>query len=491
MNRLIFLALCLTPLCSPSLLAASPTPSLELLECRLDRGSRLSTVKARCGQLQVAENPEDPNGAQIALAVARVPSLNIQPEPDPLVILSGGPGQSAIDFYLGYRGAFEAIRLERDIILMDQRGTGESNALTCDAVNDISDPGEDDEALKEATRACISELNGDPRYYTTSVAVRDLDLLRQALGTEQWNLYGISYGTRVAQHYMRRYPDSTRRVILDGVVHPQLALGPAISTDAQATLDRIFASCREDTHCNERFPDLNETFLNLKQRLKDNPRDIAINDPKTGKLLEQRLSDLELGAVVRLMSYAPSTIALLPLIIDSAYGDQNYQPLAARARELESTLTESLSIGMHNAVVCTEDAPFYEAMTLDLDAIEATYLGGINYRSIKTMCSEWPQGLLDENFKDPLETDIPVLLLSGENDPVTPPAYADAAAAGLRNSQHLTGRMQGHGMAPLGCVPRVMANFIKAESDPLPVSSDCVEDLAVMPFFVDFSGPAE
>ncbi len=490
-QRLPILALaCLCATLSPGLPAiAAETRVQPLTECRLDRGARMPTVKARCTKLAVPENPESVDGAEIELSLAVVPSLNIKPLADPLVLISGGPGQSVIDFYLGYRYAFEPIRRNRDIILVDQRGTGESNALRCEAINSMVESGENTQALIAATKACLTELPGDPRYYTTSVAVADLERVRRFLGVDTWNLYGISYGTRVAQHYLRRYPKSTRRVILDGVVHPELILGPGIAIDAQATLDRIFARCEEDEACGTRFPSLRKAFDELYQRLDEQPQTVGISDPTTGELREQFLSELELGAAVRLMSYAPDTVALLPIMIDSAWRDNNYAPLAGQVRMHETLMTDAMSIGMHNAVVCSEDAPFYEGLDIDRDALQASYLSGVNFDALKTMCEHWPRGLIDEDFKEPLTSDVPVLLLSGSNDPVTPPKYAEIAALGFSSQQHLIGPRQGHGLAARGCVPRLMAKFIEAETDPLPLDAQCVDKLTATPFFVTYSGP--
>ncbi|NIW23324.1 MAG: alpha/beta fold hydrolase, partial [Gammaproteobacteria bacterium] len=216
-------------LCSIAFLAAAVVDAdaqIATTECRLT-AAWLPAVSAECGTLEVLEDPSEPAGAtQIELFVARVPSLNVAPEEDPLVILAGGPGQAATDLYPRVRVAFEPIRRDRDIVLIDQRGTGNSAPLTCPQISAATVELADPEALPALMSACLAELNGDPRLYTTSVAVRDLERVREALGVEQWNLYGISYGTRVAQHYLRRYPERTRALILDGVVPNEAPLGP-------------------------------------------------------------------------------------------------------------------------------------------------------------------------------------------------------------------------------------------------------------------------
>ena len=481
-------AACALVLCAsagPAL--AAPTDNW-LTDCRLDELSIAPSIPARCGRFATPENPDEPDGQQIELSVAVVPSLAIEPAPDPLVIISGGPGQGATEFYLGYRGAFEPIRLEREIVLVDQRGTGSSNPLRCDDVAESMEEA-DLESVAAAAKQCLASLPGDPRNYTTSVAVRDLDAVRAALGYDVLNIYGVSYGTRVAQHFMRRFPERTRRVILDGVVYPGLALGPGIAIDAQRALDELFARCTENTDCAARFDDPAATFRTLRARLETTPATTLIPDPNTGRPIEDSIGALELGFAVRLLSYSASTAALIPLVIDEAANAGNFAPLAAQVAMVERSLGGMLAIGMHNAVVCTEDTPFVDVDDALLTALDATYLGRANVDGFATICEHWPTGVLDEDLREPLVSDIPTLLLSGENDPVTPPAYATRAASTLSQSQHIVGPAQGHGLIGLGCVPRLAATFISAET-PLPIDASCVDELAAMPFFIDFAGPA-
>ncbi|MBX2812780.1 MAG: alpha/beta hydrolase [Myxococcales bacterium] len=468
---------------------AAPTNDW-LTDCRLNGSRTAPSSPAHCGQFSVPERRSAPDSPMITLSVAVVPSLAITPLPDPLVILSGGPGQSAIEFYLSYRGAFEPVRLDRELVLIDQRGTGASAPLRCDRVVNEFERLSDPKILRRHTRACLDGLPGDPRYYTTSVAVRDLDDVRAALGYEHINLYGVSYGTRVAQHYMRRFPERTRRVVLDGVVHPELILGPAIALEAQRALDALFTRCAQDPACNNRYPALDHIFAQLVQRLHDEPMTVTYPDPTTAQPSERQLNKNELGTVIRLLSYSSISAAVIPLWISEAYHQHNFVPLATQITMVEQEMNSLLALGMHNAVVCTEDIPFVTHTTTMSRALAETYLGESILESIETMCSIWPAGILDADLHDPLNSNIPTLLLSGENDPITPPAYAAEAAKGLLNSTHVIGPAQGHGLAGLGCVPRIIAAFLH-EDEPLAIDTSCVENLAAMPFFVDFAGPAQ
>jgi pimeloyl-ACP methyl ester carboxylesterase len=338
------------------------------------------------------------------------------------------------------------------------------------------------------TELCLEALPHDPRFFTTSIAVQDLEALRIALGYEEFNIYGISYGTRVAQHFMRRYPTSTRSVILDGVVPPQIALGPGIAIEAQNTIDAIFDRCGESTDCNERFPNLRNEFAALKARLADAPVNVRLANPRTGVPEDVQLGDQDMAGALRLLSYHPSSVALMPLLIDQAVNG-NYLPLAAQFLMISESMSDALNIGMHNAVVCTEDAPYFAGENITTEELEATYIGPLQLEALDAICSVWPQGILDDGFKEPVASDVPVLLLSGEADPITPPAYADLAAVDFANFTHLTGAKQGHGQAPRGCMPDIIGEFVAA-ADASSLQTDCLERLHAMPFFLDFSGPA-
>jgi len=467
---------------------SSALATLPLEDCRIRAGEGFPGIKARCGTLERPENPADPGSATLSLFVAVVPALNLEPDPDPLVPIAGGPGQASTSFYAGTANAFEAVRRNRDIVLLDQRGTGQSAPMKCETDQDIIEGRFSREETIAQTQTCLDGLPHDPRYFTTSVAVEDLEALRIALGYEQFNLYGISYGTRVAQHFLRRFPESTRSVVLDGVVAPQIALGPAIATEAQNVLDAIFGRCAESEACQERFPNIREAFLQLQQELTETPVTVLMPNPVTGQPEEVHFSNDEMAGALRLLSYHPSTVALMPLLIDEAVKG-NYAPLAAQFMMIAENMADTLNVGMHNAVVCTEDAPYFAGEDIAREALEATYIGPIQLDALDAICSVWPQGVIDDEFKVAVATDIPVLLLSGEADPITPPSYADLAAVDFGNALHLTGRKQGHGQAPRGCVADVIGNFVAAASVE-DLDAGCMERLHAMPFFLDFSGPS-
>jgi pimeloyl-ACP methyl ester carboxylesterase len=471
----------------PGLAAAQP---LALEDCRISAKPGQAGVKARCGTMLRPENPDDPGSGQIEIRVAVVPALNLNPEPDPVVPVAGGPGQGTIEFYLAVRNAFESLRRHRDILLVDQRGTGESSRMDC--------PIDDDALLFETESTiddtldymqdCLDDLPHDPRYFTTSVAVTDLEAVREALGYSALNLYGVSYGSRVAQHFARRFPESTRTVVIDGVVPPQVALGPEIATESQKAVDNILARCTEDERCNERFPGLADTFSRVVADLRSGPAEVTVPHPNTGRLESLSFGPAQFAGAVRLLIYNPNTIALLPLFIHEA-GNGNFRPLASQFMLTAISMTDALAIGMHNAVMCTEDIPFLDRATVDREALSASYMGSFQLEVLEAMCSVWPSGPIDQEFKVPLDGDIPFLLLSGDADPITPPRYAEMAAVALANATHLVGKHQGHGQITVGCMGHIVADFV-ASADPQGLDVDCMERSFVTPFFLDFSGPA-
>lgn len=467
--------------------AAGAQAGIELSDCRINAGPGTPGIAARCGHLTRPLDPAAPDSEPIELRVAVVPALSLEPAPDAFVPIAGGPGGSSIKFYAAWASAFERVRMDRDILLVDQRGTGGSAPMSCDVDEDIVEGAYTREATLRATRDCLASLPYDPRYFTTSVAVTDLEALRVALGYETLDLYGSSYGTRVAQHFARRYPDSTRAVIIDGVTPPQVPLGPEIATESQRALDSVFERCSKDPDCSASFPDIRGDFQRVSELLAAGPLEIDIPDPLTGAPEIVRFGQPHLAAAIRLLLYDARSIALIPLFVHEA-ANGNLVPLAAGFQLTTRTLSDALSIGMHNAVICTEDMPFVDQASVDQAAIDASYLGPEQLDALTTICSIWPRGVLDDDLREPLSTHKPVLLLSGDADPITPPRYAELAASALSNAWLLTGRNQGHGLGPVGCTPRIIGSFIDAAKLDDGVA-DCLADSFAMPFFLDFTGP--
>jgi pimeloyl-ACP methyl ester carboxylesterase len=472
--------------------AAPPAPAakLELSACELEHPLRLSAVAAQCGWLPVAENPQNPAGRHIRLRVARVPAVSRNPRPEALFVLTGGPGLAATTFYASVAGAFARVHRDRDIVLVDQRGTGGSNPLDCREGEDFLYRASEAEVAADTAR-CLADLEAraDVAEYTTSIAVRDLDAVRAALGYERIDLYGGSYGTRVAQHYLRRFPTRVRALILDGVVPVGRAIGPDTPLDAESVLEAIFARCARDGPCSRRFGDPNESYRRVRAALVEHPVAVSLADPTNGEPQHLEFGELQLAAVLRLASYTSEYAALLPLLLDAAAAHADYAPLAAQFLLTSREYSGLLALGVHNSVVCTESVPFYDPRTIDRGRLARTFLGTTQLDGLAAMCRIWPRGVLDPDFHAPLVSDVPVLLLSGGDDPVTPPRYAAEAARGYPHSLSIVLAGLGHGQLTAPCMDRILAAFLERASV-AGLDIACTRSVRPMPFFTSANGPA-
>lgn len=484
---LLFLLLLLTVLaaaCAPAP-AAEEQAGISLQDCTLSAPGA-SPVKARCGTLRVAENPAAPDGRQIDLHVAVVPAVSRDPEPDPIFLLAGGPGQAATEAFLPLLPSMERMRFKRDVVLVDQRGTGQSNPLRC------PEPAQTPEVLGVALplrdqlaelSACRDALNTDPSLYRTDVAMADLDQVRAALGYEQVNLLGVSYGTRAALTYLRLYPERVRTLVLDGVVPPGWALGSSLSPDAQRALDLLFARCAQDAQCAETFPDLPGQFEALMTKLAAEPQEVTVPDPVTAAPKRVLVSPETVGITVRLMSYSDLSAALIPLAVNhAAQGD--YSMLASQYLTLTSSLDESMGMGMYFSVICAEDIPL-----LKEDGMDTSGYFDPQWDVLYSGCSYWRGAANGAAAADTaLNQDTPTLLISGEADPVTPPANAERVAELLPNSLHIVAPGLGHNNYYVGCIPDLLLEFLETAS-PEGLDTGCVDAIQPMPFFLSPSGP--
>ncbi len=302
------------------------------------------------------------------------------------------------------------------------------------------------------------------------------------------NLYGVSYGTRVAQHYLRKFPQRVRTIVLDGAVPPAVLLGPDMALDAQRALDTILDRCEQDPLCTQRFPSIATEFRALSDKLRT-PVSLTLPDPVTGALRTMEFGLPHLGGVVRLLSYSDATAALLPALIHNAQANGNFAPLAAQYLLIEQAIESQFAYGMQNAVVCTEDLPLIDQQQVDNQALATTYLGTASLEGLTAICSVWPQGVLDEDLHHPLSSDAPVLILSGGNDPITPLRYAQSVLTQFRNGRLVVVNGYGHGQLASPCIPGMLARFLDRGTT-TGLDTDCVSEIRAAPFFLDFSGPA-
>lgn len=457
--------------------------SVDFTPCELD-GRNGARVHAECARMEVPENPRDAVGRKILLQLALLPSRAPRPESDVVVLLAGGPGQSALDSYADVAAAFEPLRRQRHVLLVDQRGTGRSNPLKC-PVPDWRDESEETPAVaREQTRRCLALLapHADLRLYTTSEAVADLETVRAAIGAPALDLVGVSYGTRVGLEYLRRHPRAVRTLVLDSPVPPELALLQDHAANLDALLARLFAACRADAACVARFGDPGQTLQRLRAQA-GRAAPVLVADPNTNLPSPLRLTPGVLGTVVRLHSYQAETAAVLPLLLDEAAHGRP-QPLIAQAALLFRALGDSMAHGLELSVVCAEDAPFLQPPSA---ADRGSLLGAGLHELLKAECGAWPRGSMPEDFKQPVRSDAPVLVLSGERDPVTPPRYGTRILTTLPRGRQLVLAGQGHAVMIRGCAPRLIRRFVEA-ADAAALDASCLDRLQPLPFFTAFSG---
>lgn len=461
---------------------------LHFTRCELPQPHSSATTAAFCAPFEVPEDWDAPGGGgrRIGLRLALVASEAAAAEPDPVVLLAGGPGQSAVESWPQVAAAFAPLLRHRHVLLLDQRGTGGSNALACPHAADDLEQGFDPARVRQQAKDCLAVVSkhADPRFYTTAMALRDLEAVREALGSPRLNLVGVSYGTRVAQQYMKRHPQAVRSVVLDSAVPNDHVLGSGFAANLDASLRAQLAACTATPACEKAFGDPWQGLRALHATLQAAPLRADYRDPVDNARKQARLDGFALAVVARMYAYMPETAALLPLAVARAQGG-DVAPLLGQLRMLERDLESLGENAMQYSVICAEDAPWLAPRPQDAD----TLLGNALAEAFLATCSVWPRGARADDFAEPAHGDTPVLLLAGEFDPVTPPRYADEIAQTLPRSRVLVAKGQGHSVMGRGCLPRLVADFV-ATRDAAALDAGCIADFGPVPAFLDFNGAA-
>ena len=451
-------------------------------DCWLATPGGAQGIAATCMKIAVPLGSDD--GAEIELNVGVLPASSNKKSDDAIFFLAGGPGQAATESYPQLAGVFARLNATRDIVLVDQRGTGGSARLDCAIeMDELQLQSIEDIDYGAMTRECLAGLQHDPRYFLTKHAAQDIEAVRVALGYSKVNLVGVSYGTRLAQRFAQMYPDSVRSIVLDSAVPNDLALGFEHAISLDRALDRLFDRCENDEACQQAFGDVRETFATLRAEVAEQP-EVTVRDPRTGESQTMMLDSNTMAFVVRLLSYTSETQALLPLLMHQAVHESDYAPLVAQALMMASSLGEQISRGLELAVMCAEDVPDFP----DRHAGDDTLLGRSLIDGATQQCHHWPNVAVDPARREPLAGRVPVLVLSGSEDPVTPPSYGDRVVRHLNNAIHVEVPGHGHNVLPRGCVPKITSQFIETASvESLDV--ECVEAMGPMPFFISTTGP--
>ncbi len=481
--------------------------TLAFTRCTLRQPQSGLATHAWCAPFSVPQDWARPAGRRIALRLALIRTRAAHPAPDLVLPLAGGPGQSVIDTWPELEPALDGLLAHRSVILLDQRGTGGSTPLTCPhpapahtasagrphgaRVRTAARPGAaraaELERLRAQTRACLAALRKrglDPADFTTTQFVHDLAALRRALGDPQFDLVGVSYGTRVAQQFAMRHPGAVRSMVLDSVVPDTLILGQDFGVNLDAALRAEFALCTGEPACAKAFGNPWDTLLALKKHLAQNTAEVRFRTPDRYAPEQGPLTPDRLVGLVRLYAYSPLTAALLPLTLHAA-SQGHYGPLLAQSRFISESLQHSLDDGLQLSVVCSEDAPWLKATPREA----ATLLGDGYIRQLQAQCAIWPRGAVPADFHQPLRGAMPTLILEGQFDPVTPPRYGDAVLKGLGDARLLIAPGQGHNVIGAGCMPRLVKRFIE-NPQPAKLDAQCLEALKPTPPFLDYNGGA-
>jgi pimeloyl-ACP methyl ester carboxylesterase len=445
-----------------ALVPAAGAAAAPLHTCRLPGVEH----EAWCGRIERPLDPASPTGRAIEVHYAVLPALARNKKPDPVFVFAGGPGQSAIALAGPLERQLSRALNRRDVVLVDQRGTGRSAPLQCDeqaptrALREAADPQVQAAELVRCREALQKLPHGDLRQYTTTIAIADIDAVRQALGAEKINVMGASYGTRAALEYMRQFPQRVRRAVIDGVAPPDMALPAAFSTDAQAAFDAVLAACEGESACHARHPQLRTQWRALADSL---PRTVNVPHPVTGRDETLVLTREMLLSLVRGPLYMPALASALPhAVAEAAQG--RFVALVGLASAMSGGREREMRMaaGMHFSVVCAEDMPRVAASADQPGADFGSSLSDIYRRT----CEHWPRGAVPPEFYRIPPAAAPVLVLSGGIDPVTPPRHGERAAQALgAQARHIVVPNAGHGVMAIGCMRDVIFRFIDAADD--------------------------
>jgi len=447
--------------------------------------------KLLCGTYAVWENRAAQRGRKIELHVVVVPALGRDPAPDPIFVFAGGPGDAASNS--ARRWAMNrAARARRDIVMVDQRGTGGSHRLDCTVPRDPGDVQAYFEPPLPAAevRRCRAELEAtaDLTQYTTSIAADDLDEVRAWLGYDQVNLDGGSYGTRAAQVYLRRHGAHVRTATLVGVAAMDQYLPLFHARDGKRALDLLFEVCAKDAACAAAFPELPAEHDRVLAGLDRARGQATVTSPVDHHAVAVTIPRDVFAEQIRFTLYNAVTASATPYVLHrAAQGD--FEPFARLAMLWEPSFRRILAFGMHLSVTCAEDVPFMSPATIDA-AIAGTYLRGYRVLQQVAACREWPRGAVPADLHQLVTSDVPILLVTGPYDPVTPPRFAEQVARHFSRGFQLVVPDAHHGSDGLShpeCMNGLTTAFVERGSS-AGLDTACVADMKRPPFITDEAG---
>lgn len=443
--------------------------------------------EARCGKYDVYENRTGKTGRKISLKVVVLRALSATPAPDPVFWLHGGPGAAATDIVPGARGGFlEALRKNRDIVFVDQRGTGGSNPLKCDIGDNPADIQKFFGELFpiEKIKECREKLEkiADLRLYTTPIAMDDLDEVRDALGYDKINLVGGSYGTIAAQVYMRQHPEHLRTVFLGGVANTNIRQPLPFAKGAQQAINRLFEDCSADKVCSSAFPNLRREFDEVIARFDKGAVTAELINPATKQKQSVSIMRASFVEKLRMFLYTTTNARFVPLIIHKAF-ENDYIPFEELA--LANNLGGLMARGMYLTVTCSESVPFITEQDIKKETKE-TFVGDYRVRVHIKACKEWVKGDIPKSYINPVKSKIPVLMVSGELDASTPPWLGAEVLKYFSNGRQINIRYYGH-QIDTPCVWKLLSEFVNKGSAQS-LDATCTEEIRRPPFATEMPG---
>tara|TARA_R110001583_G_scaffold39890_3_gene127823 strand:- start:1752 stop:3242 length:1491 start_codon:yes stop_codon:yes gene_type:complete len=462
-----------------SFTAYSDEQSFTLENCHVDG------VKAqvKCGKLQVPENYSKSDGEKISINFVVLPAIDNSDNKTPLMFLAGGPGQAAAELASGLRQVFNEVRKTRDLILVDQRGTGQSHPLQCEeAIEQDIYAITPEEFSAQDIKDCLASFSGDLSQYNSENAIRDFDAVRAALGHKQLNIYGGSYGTRAGLVFMRMFPDSLRSVVLDSVGPIEVPIGLFGQSSARS-FNLLLANCQKELSCQTAYPELEQEFKALLARLAQAPAQVNIAHPRLGTQTKFVISEAKLLGTLRMQLYSVATRSLVPLVIHQAYLG-NYMPLAGLVAQSEGG--QGIYIGLLFNITCNEDFPRISDTDFEQDA-NNNFGGDDSHFGFKMVCPLWPQYRPSEAFYQTVTADIPTLILSGDLDPVTPPSNGEYTANSLPNNHHIIVENAAHTVAMSTCASDIINEFLTS-LQPKALDESCLEEVPRESFMTNLNG---
>jgi pimeloyl-ACP methyl ester carboxylesterase len=445
---------------------------VPLQPCALSEGEGL------CGIYEVYENRKTQSGRKIALHILVLPARAEKPVPDAVFGFAGGPGQSAAEAY-PLLPTISLLRQQHDIVLIDQRGTGKSNPLRCTFSRSNAQALMNGPASVLDLAGCRAELEkrADLTQYTTSIFADDVDEVRDALGYDKIDLMGGSYGTLSALVYLRNHGAHVRAVVLEGVAPTDYRMPLEFAKGIQSSLEHLFADCAADADCHRDFPNLKTEFETVVKRLSQKPAEFKYehgSDPPQPITLSRGafVSDL------RSLLYVPGIVSRLPYILHRTF-ENDFGPFSAVAVAMRQETGDVIARGMSFSVNCSEAVPFISEADIRRET-EGTYLGDFDVRIYQKNCSQWPHAVVPREFLDSVRSDVPSLLISGAEDPATPPRLAERAAKNLSHSRVVAIRKGTHLTNSL-CIDNMIVQFVNQASLE-GLAAGCVEQIQSQPF---------